>query len=712
MTRSVALFFFIILPFQFFVSAQNIYVATNGNDSNSGTISSPYKTFSKAVSVMSAGKTCIIRGGVYQEALLVGKSGTAGNYITFKAADGEKVDIRATTVVNGWQLHSGSIYKTNVTMAIDSRFRAVYHNTEFMDLARWPNNIDNNRWTLNTIPVTGGDGAYFSVSSIPSIDWTGAKVYYLGAHSGASWTRTITSNTTTRIDHALVDITKWPFTPHNPTVWQSQAGNNRGQLYLFDKLEALDYAREWYYDSANAVLYFQAPDGKVPADGSVEIAVRKYNAELTGKYIKIEGLDFFGGSIKISGTNNVFLNNRVIHGSEGYDNLTNTGASVSEAAIEVLGGNTLIKGNTIDHSSVNGVIIQAYSGGHNSIVEGNYISNIDYVGIHATPVRSTADNVKVIKNTVVNAGRDGLYVNGLNCEIAYNDVSRAELINADSGVFYTVGNTELKGSVIHHNWFHDSTAPSYSSGKAAGIYLDNDSKGYVVHHNVVWNVSWSGYQVNWANWDLDFFNNTIWNTGGAMASWINGKVQQNNRVYNNYANNGVWVTDTGFDVQYNLISATSPFEDATAQNFMPKAGSAIIDKGTVVSGYVNPFKGTATDLGAYELGGTPWTAGVNAIEDTGEPLSTADYFSFKTSLKLYPNPAKELIRIGFQNSTNEEIVSIKIYSLTGKLVKTIDQNLKQQSGDISIAVQDLSNGSYLLKLISSHGSYTGKFIKL
>jgi hypothetical protein len=690
--------------------AQTIYVATNGNDSNSGSISSPYKTFSKAVSVMSAGSTCIIKGGVYEQELLVSKNGSSGNYLTFKAADGEKVTIKATTVVNGWQLHSGSIYKANVNMSIDSRFRTLYHNGEYMDLARWPNNVDNDRWTLNTVAVTGGDASSFQAASIPNIDWTGGLVYYLGAHSGTSWTRPITSSTATQINHVGVDITKWPFDPHNPTVWRSIPGNNRGQMFLFNKLEALDYAREWFYDSANTILYFQTPDGSIPANGTVEIATRQYGAQLTGQYIKVEGIDFFGGSIKISGSNNVFFNNTVVHANEGHDNLNNTGASVGEAAIEVLGANTLVKRCTINHSAVNGIVIQNYSGAHNSIIEENTISNIDYLGIHATAVRSTANNIKVLKNTITNAGRDGIYVSGLNCETAYNDASRAELINSDSGVFYTVGNTALKGSVIHHNWFHDSASPAYSSAKAAGIYLDNDSKGYVVHHNVIWNVSWSGFQVNWANWNIDFFNNTIWNAGGAMDSWVNGRVQQDNRIYNNFASTGDWFRGTGFDIQNNVIEANSPFEDVANLNFMPKSGTSLIDSGRQIAGFVNPYKGTAPDLGAYERGGTAWTAGVDAIMDTGEALDVAQFLNQKSNLTIYPNPASDVINIQFDANQNSGTITVKVYSLLGRLVQIQQFDLSQNS-EINLPLHSFSQGTYLIKLFANDTVYNGKFIK-
>jgi hypothetical protein len=719
MLKIIQIYFCLILLLFTSVSvAKDIYVATNGNDTNgNGTISNPYKTFNKAVSVMIPGDVCIIRGGTYREELNINKNGTAGNYLTFKAADGENVEIRATSKINGWQSYSGNIYKATVNMTIASRFRAVYHNNEYMDLARWPNNTDNNRWTVDCIPVTGGNGSHFTTNNIPNIDWTGGMVYYLGAHSGTSWTRTITSSTTSRINFTSVDITKWPFNPHNPTVWRNNPGNNRGQLYLFNKLEALDFANEWYYDNATNTLYLQTANGSMPADGAVEYATNKFTAQLSGDYIILDGLNFFGGSVKINNNadNNQILNCKVIHGSEGHDSLTNTSAQVGEAAIEVLGDNTIIKGCTINHSSVNGINIQGWAAS-NCTVEGNTISNIDYLGIHASPIRTGANNMKILKNTIINAGRDGMYAAGSNSEIAYNDVSASQKINSDSGVFYTVGNDNLKNNEIHHNWFHDATAPAYSHnpndpGKAAGIYLDNDSKGYTVHHNVVWNVSWSGYQVNWNNTNLDFYHNTIWNAERAMDSWdINGP-QVNNKVYNNYANKGSWFTGTGsaaFDIKNSPIFSNSPFQDANSQNFMPSTGSSLVDAGRIIADFTKPYKGTSPDIGAYELGGTAWTAGVNAVEDTGSPLSTNDILI--SEIKIYPNPSKNYLNFDLTNNLNKEIAFIKIYSIIGQSVKTIA--IKENSKLIKIPIFDLEKGTYLLRILyTSKETTIKKFIK-
>lgn len=634
-TYKYTLFLFLSFFYIFHTQANTYYVATNGNDNNNGSLNAPFATFSKAVSEMVAGDTCIIRGGVYNQELFINKNGTSGNYLTFKAADGEIVEIKATSFINNWQPHSGNIYKTTVNMAIDDRFKAVYYQGDFMDLARWPNNVDNNRWTIDCTPVTGGDNTHFQANNIPNIDWTGGLVYYLGAHSGTSWTRTITSSTTNSVNYTSVDISGWPFSVHNPTVWRNNPGNNRGQLYLFNKLEALDYPREWYYDSGTNTLYFQTPNGNPPTNNSVEFATRKYAAELHGDYIKLEGLHFFGGSVRVrnNADNNQIINCKVTHGSEGLDSLTNTSAQVPEAAIEVLGDNTLIKGCEVNHSSVSGIFIAGWAAA-NCTVEGNYISNIDYLGIHASPIRTTGSGIKILKNTISNAGRDGMFVSGLNCEIAYNDVSASQRINSDSGVFYTVGNNDLKNTEIHHNWFHDATAPSYSHnptkpGKAAGIYLDNNSKGYTVHHNVVWNVSWNGYQVNWNNTNLDFYHNTIWNAYNAMDSWVNGFPQSNNKIYNNYSNIGTWFEGNGpqeFEIRDSPIFSTSPFEDPNNLNFMPTQGSALVDQAPEILGFEKHFAGTAADIGAYERGGSFWTAGVNAIEDctTGDAICTVN----------------------------------------------------------------------------------------
>ena len=68
------------------------YISPTGNDSNLGTIGSPWRTIAKFVSQASAGETLHCRGGTYTgqpEFSTAGHSGTAGNPITVRNHPGE-----------------------------------------------------------------------------------------------------------------------------------------------------------------------------------------------------------------------------------------------------------------------------------------------------------------------------------------------------------------------------------------------------------------------------------------------------------------------------------------------------------------------------------------------------------------------------------------------------------------------------------------------
>lgn len=75
--------------------AATYYVRKSGNDSNSGSISSPWLTVSKAASVTVAGDTVIVGDGDYDEHVQETTSGTSGSHITFQAENQGLAAIRA-----------------------------------------------------------------------------------------------------------------------------------------------------------------------------------------------------------------------------------------------------------------------------------------------------------------------------------------------------------------------------------------------------------------------------------------------------------------------------------------------------------------------------------------------------------------------------------------------------------------------------------------
>jgi hypothetical protein len=72
------------------------YVATNGNDSNPGTLAAPFATIQHAAGVAKPGDTVLVRGGVYNKLVTLTASGTAAAPITFASYPGETATIDGT----------------------------------------------------------------------------------------------------------------------------------------------------------------------------------------------------------------------------------------------------------------------------------------------------------------------------------------------------------------------------------------------------------------------------------------------------------------------------------------------------------------------------------------------------------------------------------------------------------------------------------------
>lgn len=78
---------------------------TTGNDGNSGSSASPWKTIGKANSTLKAGDTVLVRKGTYRQTIRPNNSGTKGNYITYAGYENEEVII---TGVDGGDLKNRS----------------------------------------------------------------------------------------------------------------------------------------------------------------------------------------------------------------------------------------------------------------------------------------------------------------------------------------------------------------------------------------------------------------------------------------------------------------------------------------------------------------------------------------------------------------------------------------------------------------------------
>src|SRR6266576_134223 len=90
------------------------YVSTTGNDSNPGTILSPWRTIQHAANSVQAGDTVYVRGGVYNESVNISASGSAiAGPITFQTFPGENAIVDGTGLVPSTSSAQGLIHITN-----------------------------------------------------------------------------------------------------------------------------------------------------------------------------------------------------------------------------------------------------------------------------------------------------------------------------------------------------------------------------------------------------------------------------------------------------------------------------------------------------------------------------------------------------------------------------------------------------------------------
>ena len=80
------------------VYAQDFYVATTGNDGNSGTLSSPFKTIDHGVDQCDGGDTVYVKGGTYTGGVSIDNDGTSNSYNILKNYNNENPVIKRSNI--------------------------------------------------------------------------------------------------------------------------------------------------------------------------------------------------------------------------------------------------------------------------------------------------------------------------------------------------------------------------------------------------------------------------------------------------------------------------------------------------------------------------------------------------------------------------------------------------------------------------------------
>ena len=97
------------------VFAKEYHVAPDGNNSNDGSRKNPFQTISKATKHAFPGDTITVHEGTYREWINPLRGGeNDSNRITYRAAKGEKVEIKGSEIIKGWEKVQGSVWKVSI----------------------------------------------------------------------------------------------------------------------------------------------------------------------------------------------------------------------------------------------------------------------------------------------------------------------------------------------------------------------------------------------------------------------------------------------------------------------------------------------------------------------------------------------------------------------------------------------------------------------
>jgi PA14 domain/Right handed beta helix region len=638
------------------------YVAPSGDDTNPGSLEKPFKTIQKCADVVTAGFTCVVRAGTYRETITLKNSGASGKPITFKTVPGEVALVSGADVVTGWKQDSGAIQTAGVAWDLGPGNNQVFVDGKMMFEARYPNAVSSNvlelrNWGRVRDPQGAKSAWAFAADGLPA-NLTGAKINFVPGPVWVGETGTITASSGGSISFSAPGGQLEEVPSFDPNLYALKNGN---PYFVWGKRELLDAPGEWFLESGKLTLW--PPDGANLSTASVEVKRRLFAFDLRDRsFITLKGFQVKAATITTgdpakpnqSTSSDIVLDDVHVRYPSHFT-LSNPGnawgTGVNDSGVLLFGRNHTIKNSTVAFSAGNGVALNGV--GH--LLENNIVHDVNYAATDSSAVSTDGSGVglsnQVIRfNTLYNTGRSVLlHRNTQGLKILNNHLYNGGLLVNDLGMTYTF-QSDGNGTEIAYNLVHDNFAPSESMG----IYLDNGSRNFLVHHNIVYNVK-AALNLNLPSLNNRVYNNTLigWNEaagswGPNPSDWKGDGTELSNNIFTGPRNinpDGAKAV-VSFGGSNNLEAATNPkFTNLPEFDLSLGSGSSAIDAGKVIAGITDGFAGAAPDIGALESGKPMFRTGANITEPcvVGDDCSPrldqryglkAEYFSDETLTNL------------------------------------------------------------------------------
>ncbi len=518
---SLVLILFGVLIGRYFYATGEVqyYVSPTGHDANPGTFEAPFKTVSKAISVLRGtspgnGATVFLRGGEYEIAQTIGMgqadSGLTGAPIKYVAYQGEKPIIDGTVDIPELVLEGGNVYKADLDTLSGIDFRTsgisdLTWNGAPQPLARYPNYREPN---LNQTDPWVGQFA-FAAAGQPA---SRSQIKYSGlASNPANWSNVGSGARAvvfsgpnywdSTVEIASVDTVNSLLMLNGNASYDIVPGN---RFWVENSKEFLDSNGEWFYDKGSNQLYLYLDTAPTASDVFSAVRAGELLAMTDVSNVTIEGL-------VLRGSSSVAINVRATNLSKNLQFIGNEISVTGREAIRIAGKaeNFTVDRNVIHDTGWQGIIIEQDSSYFKTLTSANHVVSNNVVSKVGRKWRANAAidirsiGTAVAHNEVFDTPRMGLYFRGNDNVFEFNKVYRTNLETQDTGAIYGFGRSWLtRGNVVRNNYFKDTGGYGLKNGAwvypnySYGVYFDDLSSGNTAENNVVVRAAQAGVLIH------------------------------------------------------------------------------------------------------------------------------------------------------------------------------------------------------------------------
>jgi len=537
----------------------DLWVAPQGSDDGPGTAERPFATLGRAQQAVRAriaaglkeDVVVVLRKGTYElgQTLVFGPedSGTEKHSITYQAQPGEQVVVSGGRRVTGWQPAADGLWTAQVPGSRQEGWnsRNVYVNGRSATRARTPNADDNPAcWQLAGAELTK-DLKRFTLTLPPGLvkDWQDpGRIEVMVA---GNWE--INRKRLESIDAKSGTVVLAP--PHvtGPEYIFPAPGR---WCYFAGAREFLDRPGEWHLDASTGVLSYRPLPGEDLRQAQTVVGVLPQLVKIAGQpgrpvrnlHFRGIGFQYTDWQVPPGGYQGIQAGHFATAQPAGsaWPRITAAVAGVyarqcsfEDGVLACLGGcgleladgsrGNLVQGNHVYEVGSNGINV----GGPNeemgvpqdNRVQNNYVhacGRDDYgaVGIWV----GMSQRAVVAHNLVHDLPYTGISVGWqwnpqpTACKenrVEYNHVYDVMKRLCDGGCIYTLG--FQPGTVIRGNHLHDVLRSEFAQGAPNnGMFIDEGSKGFLFHENVIYNTSaelvrFNQCQKEWHTWRDNHF---------------------------------------------------------------------------------------------------------------------------------------------------------------------------------------------------------------